>query len=481
MTGDRDAVVVGAGPNGLAAAITLAREGYGVQVLEAGNTVGGGARSAELTLPGFVHDVCASVFPLGLGSPFFRTLPLERHGLRWVHPELPLAHPFDREPTAVLHRSLHRTAAGLEEDRTAYLDLMGPVLRGWRDLEAEVLGPVGLPRHPVALARFGLRALRPLQHLAEERFQGHRARALLAGIAAHSFLPLDRWGSSAFALVLGVTGHHVGWPFAQGGAQALSDALAAHLRELGGEIVTDRPVDTLQEVRRSRVVLLDVTPRQLLRMAGPELPGRYRRALERYRYGPGAYKVDWALDGPIPWADPVCGRAGTVHLGGRLEEIAASERASWEGRPPESPYVLLAQPSLFDPGRAPAGHHTAWAYCHVPHASRFRMVERIEAQVERFAPGFRKRILRRSVRPPEALERDNPNLVGGDINGGSAELPQVLRRPTLRQYATPLPGVYLCSSSTPPGGGVHGMGGHLAARLAVRYLRGGRGTLDRDG
>lgn len=463
-------MVVGAGPNGLAAAITLAREGYAVEVLEAAGTVGGGARSEELTLPGFTHDVCSSVFPLGAGSPFFRTLPLEKHGLRWVHPDLPLAHPYDRGPPAVLYRSLHQTAAGLDEDRMAYLDLMGPVVRGWRDLEREVLGPIRAPRHPVALARFGLRALRPLQHLAEERFRGERARGLLAGIAAHSFLPLDRWGSSAFALVLGVTGHVVGWPFAQGGAQALSEALAAHLRELGGRIVTDRRVETLDELPRSRVTLLDVTPRQVLAMAGGRLPGRYRRALEGYRYGPGAYKVDWALDGPVPWRDPECRRAGTVHLGGTLEEVARAERSAWSGDPPERPFVLVAQPSLFDPTRAPPGRHTLWAYCHVPHASRQPMVEKIEAQIERFAPGFRDRILERSVRPPDLLEASNPNLVGGDINGGSAELRQILRRPTIRHYATPLPGVYLCSSSTPPGGGVHGMCGHLAARLALRHL-----------
>lgn len=467
-----DAVVVGAGPNGLAAAITLAREGYGVRVLEAGASVGGSARSAEVTLPGFTHDLCSSVFPLGLGSPFFRSLPLEDHGLEWVHPDVPLAHPLDDGPPALLHRSVERTARELEEDRGAYLKLMEPVARAWDDrLEHEVLGPIGFPRHPVALGRFGLRALRPLEHLAMERFRGPRARALLAGIAAHSFLPLDRWGSAAFALVLGVAGHRVGWPFARGGAQALSDALAGCLRDLGGRIETGAHVRALRELPRSGVVLLDVTPRQFLDLAGTELPGGFRRSLKRYRYGAAAYKVDWALDGPIPWRDPECAGAGTVHLGGTMGEIARAERSAWGGRHPERPFVLLTQPSLFDPTRAPEGRHSVWAYAHVPHGSKEPMVERIEEQVERFAPGFRDRILGRSVRTPARLEAENPNLVGGDINGGSAELRQVLLRPTLRRYGTPIPGVYLCSASTPPGGGVHGMCGHLAARWASRYLR----------
>ncbi|MEX0816045.1 MAG: NAD(P)/FAD-dependent oxidoreductase [Gaiellales bacterium] len=460
-----DAVVVGSGPNGLAAAITFARAGRSVLLREANDTIGGGARSAELTLPGFVHDTCSGIHPFVPGSPFFREVPLPE----FVHPAVPLAHPLDDGSAVLLERSLEQTAAGLGEDAGAYRRLVGPVVENWRKLEEAVLGPLlGVPRHPLVLGRFGLNALQPTTWITR-RFAGEQARALFAGCAAHAMLPLERSPSAAFGLILLAAGHLFGWPFPRGGAQKISDALAEHLRSLGGEIETGRAVD---ELPRARTVLCDLTPRGLLRIAGDRLPRDYARRLERYRYGPGTFKLDYALDGPIPWKAAACARAGTVHLGGTAEEIAASERAPWEGRHAERPFVLLAQHSLFDPTRAPKGKHTAWAYCHVPNGSTFDMTERIEAQIERFAPGFRERVVARHVMPPAELERRNANLVGGDLNGGAATLWQTLARPVfkLNPYATPLRGVYLCSSSTPPGGGVHGMCGHLAARAALRNL-----------
>jgi phytoene dehydrogenase-like protein len=462
-----DAVVIGAGPNGLAAAITLAREGRSVLVCEANESVGGGARSAELTLPGFVHDVCSAVHPLAAGSPFFRTLPLREHGLEFIHPPAPLAHPLDDGTAVLLERSVEETAATLGRDGASYRGLMRPLVRDWSLLESELLGPVRLPRHPLALARFGLRALRSARGLADSRFEGVRARALFAGLAAHSTLPLERVPSAAFGLVLGVTGHAIGWPVPRGGAQKIADALASYLLSLGGEIVTGARVDSVDELPPARVILCDVTPRQLLHLAGRRLPAGYRRKLGRYAYGPAVFKVDWALDGPIPWRAKECARAATVHLGGTFDEVAASERAAWEGAHAARPFVLLAQPSLFDPTRAPEGRHTAWAYCRVPVGSEVDMTERIEKQVERFAPGFRDLVLARSVLAPAELERRNANLVGGDIGGGAQTLRQLFARPTLRLYSTPVKGLYLCSSSTPPGAGVHGMCGHLAARRAL--------------
>ncbi len=466
-----DAVVIGAGPNGLAAAITLAQAGCAVLVLEAAGTPGGGLRSAELTRPGFIHDVCSAIHPLGLGSPFFRGLPLAGYGLDWIHPPAPLAHPFDDGTAAVLERSVTATAATLGRDGPAYERLLGPLAADWKRLAVDLLGPLPLPpRHPLALARFGLRAIRSAAGLARSRFAEEPARALLAGMAAHSMLPLTRPVSAAFGLVLGLLGHAVGWPMPRGGAQRLADALVAHLRALGGEIETGRPVTSLAQLPPCRLVLADVTPRQLLALAGERLPPGYRRQLERYRYGPGVFKLDYALDGPIPWRAVACGRAGTVHLGGPLAQIAASEQAVWQGRPPERPFVLLAQPSLFDPGRAPAGGHTLWAYCHVPPGCAEDMSGRIEAQIERFAPGFKERILARHSLGPAGLEAYNANYVGGDINGGVQDIGQLFTRPVLRlrPYATPLAGLYLCSASTPPGGGVHGMCGYHAARAALR-------------
>jgi phytoene dehydrogenase-like protein len=462
-----DAVVIGSGPNGLAAAITLARAGRSVLVLEANETIGGCARSGELTLPGFIHDLGSAVHPLAAGSPFFRTLPLKDHGLEWVQPPAPLAHPFDDGTAALLEHSIEATGETLGPDGAAYRELMKPLAHDWSKLEDELLRPIRLPHHPMALARFGLRAIRSARGLAESRFKGERARALFVGLAAHSMLRLDLMATAAFGLVLGITGHKIGWPVPRGGAQKIADALAAHFRSLGGEIVTQVRVESIDDLPSARTILCDVTPRQLLQMADTRLPASYRRQLERYRYGLAAFKIDWALDGPIPWKAKECLRAGTVHLGGTLEEIAASEETAWRGGHAERPFVLLAQPSLFDETRAPAGKHTVWAYCHVPNGSTFDMSERIENQIERFAPGFRARVLARHLMSPAELERKNANLVGGDINGGAQDIRQHFMRPTLRLYSTPAKGLYICSSSTPPGGGVHGLCGYFAAQRVL--------------
>ena len=465
-----DAVVVGSGPNGLAAAIALAKAGRGVSLLEGQETVGGGCRSAALTLPGFVHDTCSTVHALALASPFLSRLPLAEHGFEAVHPEAPLAHPLDDGTAVMLERSVDRTASGLGPDADAYRRLMGPLVDDAEALFTDVLAPLRPPRHPLLLSRFGLSAVRSAAGLGRARFEGERARALLAGCAAHSMLSLRAPVSAAFGLVLALSAHAVGWPVARGGSQRLAEALAAHLRSLGGTVETGRVVESLDELGSQAPVLLDVTPRQLLALAGDRLPDRYRRALARFRYGPGVFKLDWALDGPIPWTAPDAPRAGTVHLGGTLGEIVAGEQAVSDGAHPERPFVLLVQPTLFDGTRAPEGKHTAWAYCHVPNGSSRDMTAAIEAQVERFAPGFRDLIAGRSALDSAEMERRNPNYVGGDINGGLQSLSQLFTRPVARPvpYSTPLRGVYLCSSSTPPGGGVHGMSGYWAARAALR-------------
>jgi phytoene dehydrogenase-like protein len=467
---NRDVVVIGAGPNGLAAAIELARGGRSVLVREAADEIGGGLRSGEVTLPGFIHDLCSAIHPLAAASPFFRTVPLEEHGLEWVEPPMPLAHPLRGAEAAVLLRSVEETADRLGADARAYRRTFGPLVEAWPQLESSLLGPlVRVPRHPVALTQFGLRAMWPAKRFARSTFDGEPARALFAGLAAHSILPLEKIASASFGLVLGLTGHAVGWPLPRGGSQSIADALASYLRSLGGEIVTGAPVESLDELSDTRTVLCDVTPRQFVRLAGERLDGRYRRALERFRYGPGVFKLDWALSGPIPWAAPECAEAGTIHLGGTLEEIAASERAPEAGETSDRPFVLLAQPTMFDPSRAPEGRHTAWAYCHVPNGSTVDMTDAIEGQIERAAPGFGELVLARNAMAPADLERRNANLVGGDIAGGANDLRQLIARPALRAvpYSTPLDGVYLCSASTPPGGGVHGMCGYLAARAAL--------------
>jgi phytoene dehydrogenase-like protein len=463
-----DAIVVGSGPNGLAAAIRLAQAGRRVVVLESQSTPGGGVRSAELTLPGFVHDICSTVFAMVVCSPFLRELPLKSHELDWVFPPAPLAHPLDDGTAVMLHHSVDATARSLGADGDGYRRLVGDLVSRWQDLMQDAFAPPGIPRHPFFFARFGLRALRPATSLARAYFKTERGRAFFAGLAAHSILPLEKLTTSAVALVLAVAGHAAGWPFARGGSQQLTSALVKYLESLGGKLITGCHVESLEQLPPARAVLLDVTPRQLIRMAGAKLPASYRRKLERYRYGPGVYKMDWALHQPVPWRAAECAQAGTIHLGGTLDEIGDSERRPWRGEVSERPYVLFTQPSLFDPARAPAGKHTAWGYCHVPHGYAGNMTEMIEKQVERFAPGFRDCIAARSIMGPAELERHNPNLIGGDISGGAAMLSQLFLRPTASLYRTPLDGVYLCSSSTPPAPGVHGMCGYFAAEAALK-------------
>ena len=425
-----------------------------------------------MTLPGFIHDICSAIHPLAAGSPFFRKLPLAEYGLEWVQPPIAAAHPLDNGTAAALEQSLTATGQTLGPDGAAYQRLMEPLVADWDKLAREFLGPLRFPRHPLAMARFGLLALRSARGLAAGRFKGEPARALFAGLAAHSIMPLEKMPTAAFGLVMGILGHVFGWPFPKGGAQKIPDALAGYLRSLGGQIVTEQRVKSIEEIPPARAILFDVTPRQLLDIAGEQLPAGYRRRLQGYRYGLGVFKVDWALDGPVPWQAQACRHAGTVHLGGTLAEIAAAERATWQGKYPDKPFVLVAQQSLFDASRAPAGGQTLWAYCHVPHGSTVDMTGQIEAQIERFAPGFRDRILARAITPPAELERYNPNYIGGDINGGVQDLGQLFTRPTLRPvpYSTPNRKIYLCSSSTPPGGGVHGMAGYHAACAVLRRL-----------
>ncbi|GER89302.1 FAD-dependent oxidoreductase [Dictyobacter vulcani] len=467
-----DAVVIGSGPNGLAAAVELARSERSVLVVEAKETIGGGARSKELTLPAFVHDVCSAVHPLGLASPFFRTLPLEQFGLEWLQPEINLAHPLDDGSAVLLHRSIATTAATLGVDGDVYQRLMIPLVNSWEAIIQAFLGPLRLPPllHPFKLAPFALAALSSAQLLSDVAFRGPQARALLGGIAAHSMLSLRQPTSAAAGVLLATAGHVSGWPVPRGGSQAIVDALAAYLRSLGGEIRTATEVTNIDELPAACAYLFDVTPRQLLQLAGHRLPDTYKRQLRRYRYGPAAFKLDLALDGPIPWTAQECLKAGTVHLGGTFAEIALSEQQVQCGQPPERPYVLIAQQSMVDATRAPAGKHTAWAYCHVPNGSDFDMTERIEAQIERFAPGFRDRILARHITDPVALEHYNPNYIGGDFNGGKQDIRQLFTRPTIRvnPYTTPAPNIFICSSSTPPGGGVHGMCGYFAAQAVLK-------------
>lgn len=474
MSSEYDAVIVGSGPNGLGAAVALARAGYSALVVEGAATVGGGTRSAALTLPGFVHDVCSAAFPMAVATPFFPSLPLGEHGLEWLQPEFPCAHPLDDGSAAVLARSVDETADALGADAANYHRLVDPLVANADTMFRELVGPFRFPRHPIVATRFAWRGLRSGRGLAESYMRTEAGKALIAGLAAHAVLPLDRLPGGAVALMLGVAGHHAGWPVARGGARTIADALASLLRSLGGRIECGRWVTSLDELPPSRVTLLDLTPRQILAVAGPKLPAGYRRSLGRFRYGIGTFKVDWALAGPIPWTAAACRKAGTVHVGGTLDEIATGEQQAWDGGVAEKPFVLLTQPSLFDPSRAPPGRHTAWGYAHVAHGSTVDMTDRIEAQVERFAPGFRDLILARYVTSPAAMEAYNPNYIGGDIGGGVNDLWQLFTRPVARlnPYSTPVPGLYICSASTPPGGGVHGLCGYFAARAAAKYLGG---------
>jgi phytoene dehydrogenase-like protein len=463
-----DAIVVGSGPNGLVAGIELTKAGHRVCIYEASDHIGGGARSAELTTPGFLHDICSAVHPLAVSSPVFQQLPLADHGLRFIEPPAAVAHPFDDGTAILLQRSIVETSSRMGNDASNYEGLMHPLVTNWPKLSQDLLRPVRFPRHPFPLVRFGLKAIQSAEGFIKARFREDHTRAFLAGLAAHSSLALDQLGTNAFALVLGILGHAVGWPIPRGGSQAISNALASYFRELGGQIVTGVQVRSLQDLPPARCILFDVTPRQLVKIMQSDLPRGFRAKLEKYRYGPGAFKLDWALDGPVPWKANECKQAATVHLGGTFQEILLSERAAWKGHVCDTPFVILSQPTLFDSTRAPAGKHTLWGYCHVPNGSNIDMSEFVENQIERFAPGFRKLIIARHVMPPRELERHNPNLVGGDINGGAQTIQQMFTRPTLRMYSTPRKGIYLCSSSTPPGGGVHGLCGYYAARVALR-------------
>lgn len=465
-----DAIVVGSGPNGLAAAITLAENGRSVLLLEAKPTIGGGMRTQELTLPGFKHDICSAIHPLGVGSPFFEANNLEPYGLKWIFPEVQLAHPFDDGTAVSLFKSVTETAAGLGQDQAAYQRLMQPLVNDWPKIAHEFLGPLRFPKYPLAMTRFGLKAIQSAAFLANNRFKADKSRAFFAGIAAHAIMPLQNTATAAFGLVLGTLGHAIGWPLPEGGSQSIANALAAHFQSLGGTIETDQPVKSLRDLPADTTILLDITPRQLLALAGETLPSGYQKMLQRYRYGPGVFKVDWALSEPIPWQSDDCRRGGTVHLGATFNEIVASENGMWRGQPVERPYTIVTQQSLFDATRAPKGQHTGWAYCHVPSGSTQDMTLAVENQIERFAPGFKDTILAKHTMTTADFQRYNPNYIGGDINGGIQDLTQLFTRPVprLNPYTTPLPNVFLCSSSTPPGGGVHGMCGVFAARAALK-------------
>ncbi len=468
---DYDAVVVGSGPNGLAAAILLQQNGLSVLLLEGKNEIGGGLRSAELTLPGFTHDICSAVHPLAVGSPFFQQLPLEEFGLEYIYPPVAAAQPFDNGTAAVLKQSIEETAKLLGADEQAYLQLMQPIVNYWPSIAPDVLGPLHFPAHPLAMAQFGFPALTSATHLAN-RFKTAEAKGLLAGMAAHGMQPLSNTATSAIALVLMANGHLKGWPVPKGGSNRIANALASYFVSIGGKIETGIYISSLQQLPLAKAVLFDVSPRQLLQIAGHKFSAIYKWQLERYRYGMGVFKMDWALDSPIPFKAEACTEAGTVHIGGTLQEIVDSEQQIWDGKHSEKPYVLLAQQSLFDSTRAPAGKHTAWAYCHVPNGSTTDMTTTIENQIERFAPGFKERIMAKHTMNTQQVEEYNPNYIGGDINGGVIDLGQLFTRPALRwsPYKTSAKGLYLCSASTPPGGGVHGMCGYYAAKRVLKDI-----------
>lgn len=464
-----DAIVVGSGPNGLAAAITMQQKGLSVLLVEGKETIGGGLRSEPLTLPGYMHDVCSAVHPLAIASPFFDTLPLAEHGLEYIQPTLAAVHPFDDGTAAALYPSLADTAHSLGVDGKTYTNLIQPLVNDWPLIAEDALGPLGIPKHPIQFARFGLKAIQPASLVAKQ-FASEAAKGLWAGMAAHALQPLSNLASAAIGLVLMANAHRKGWVIPKGGSQSIAAALASYFTALGGEIQTGIYVKSLDELPSARAVLLDVTPRQLLAIAGHKLSSIYSWQLKRYRYGMGVFKVDWALDGPVPFKAEACREAGTIHIGNTFKEIAASEQQTWKGQHAERPFVLLAQQSLFDTTRAPQGKHTVWAYCHVPNGSTKDMTARIEQQIERFAPGFRDRILARHTMDTVAMQAHNPNYIGGDINGGAIDITQLFTRPALRAspYRTSAKGIYICSASTPPGGGVHGMCGFHAAKRALQ-------------
>ncbi|WP_419698227.1 phytoene desaturase family protein [Mucilaginibacter sp. NFX135] len=470
---DYDAVIVGSGPNGLAAAILLQQNGLSVLLLEGKKEIGGGLRSAELTLPGYLHDICSAIHPMAAASPFFETLPLEQYGLEYIYPEIAAAHPFDDGTAAILTKSIEQTASLLGDDEQAYLKLINPVVKNWPLIASDALGPLHFPKHPLAMAQFGLDGLTSAIFL-EKRFKTQAAKGLFAGMAAHAIQPLSNLATSAIGLVLMAQGHLKGWPVPKGGSKQIANALTSYFISIGGKIETDRYIESLSQLPSAHAVLFDITPRQLLKIAGNQFSSLYKWQLERYRYGMGVFKIDWALDAPIPFkAEPVK-QAGTVHIGNTFEEIADGEQRIWKGEHPEKPFVLLAQQSQFDASRAPVGKHTAWAYCHVPNGSAKDMTAIIEQQVERFAPGFRDTILAKHTFNTAEMEEYNPNYIGGDINGGVIDIGQLFTRPALRwsPYKTSAKGLYICSSSTPPGGGVHGMCGYHAAKKALSDIWG---------
>jgi phytoene dehydrogenase-like protein len=464
-----DAIVVGSGPNGLAAAITLAQAGRSVLVIEAQPTIGGGLRSADLTHTGCIHDICAAVHPLGMASPFLNSLGLSAYGLEWLNPLVPLAHPLDDGTAVLLERSLTTTAENLGSDGRNYWRLMRPLVNNWDKLLSDILSPMHFPKHPLAFGRFGITAGQSAGYVIFKNFRNKQARALFAGIAAHGKMPLDKPGSAAFGLLLGAAGHAVGWPLAKGGSQRIAGALQKHFVEMGGEVETGREVRSLAELPPSKVVLLDITVKQLAAISGNRLPENTKKKLSAHRYGPGIFKMDWVLEGAVPWKAQDCLKAATVHVGGTFEEIAGAEGEVWKGEHPDFPFVLLVQPGLFDETRAPKGRQTVWAYCHVPNGSTIDMSERIEAQIERFAPGFRSRIRARSMMNTASMEAENANYVGGDIAGGVRNPFGLFLKP--RNYNTPMKDVYICSSAMAPGAGVHGMCGYFAAKKAMRGMR----------
>jgi len=471
-----DAVIVGSGPNGLAAGIVLQQAGLTTLIVESKPTIGGGMRSAELTLPGYVHDVCSAIHPFGVGSPFLQSLPLHEFGLEWVYPEAAVAHPFDDGRAVLLKKSIEETAQQFGEGAQAYKELMQPIVAHWDKIAPDFLGPLGLPRYPIKFTSFGLKAIQSAKSIAFRHLKEPYSRGFFAGIAGHSILPLDKLVSSGIALVLGALGHKVGWPFPKGGAQKLADAMAKYYKSLGGSVQTDMEVQAIGDIPSHRAVLFDITPRQLLQLDGLVFPSLYRKQLENYKYGPGIFKIDWALSEPIPFKAKDCLKAATIHLGGTFEEISHAEILPWQGKHADKPYVLLVHQTPFDPSRAPEGQHTAWAYCHVPNGSTVDMTECIEQQMERFAPGFKDTVLARHTMNTAEVNHYNANYIGGDIIGGAATLSQLFTRPAIRwsPYTTPQKGVYICSSATPPGGGVHGMCGYHAARRVLHDLKKGK-------
>lgn len=469
-TNQYDAIVVGSGPNGLSAAIRLALEGLSVKIFERESTIGGGTRTLELTEPGFHHDICSAIHPMAISSPFFRKLPLSNHGLNWIQPRYPLAHPLDGESAVILHRDIRKMEEEVSVDFTGYQKLMAPLSNHWEGLTTDLLAPLRMPTHPIRMASFGLNAVQPALQLTERKFKHHRAKALFGGLAAHSIMALDKPVTSAIGLVLGAAGHATGWPLPRGGSQSIADALASYFKQLGGEIETGIRITRLGMLPEAKAVLFDLTPKQVNKIAGDRFPDSYRNKLNRYRYGAGVFKVDYILKEPVPWTDNRCKEAGTVHVGGSLKEIAKSEQAMSQNHHPSKPYVLIAQQSLFDDSRTPDNRHTLWAYCHVPNNSNQDMTRPIEDQIERFAPGFRDVIEVRSTKTARSMETYNPNYIGGDINGGVQDFRQLFSRPAswLNPYSTPAEGIYFCSSSSPPGGGVHGMCGFHAAESALK-------------